>query len=230
MFLLVFGSFLAILHSVNGFDECDVRGRFMNERGEYNFNITMYAIICKRKSMVDSLGQKSLAKSNWFSECRNKAGDEKCDKWAALGYCHGQEFESMRIQCKKSCLFCSKFDLISHWRCFECKMFYMRSIFCISMIYITFLVCPDLYQEFDKTTCLPEKNDRYEDRISAKFACARDATCSGLVEAPKRRGQNKIFGEYSYTEREVMLCSYPVQTKSTDDTIFFRKRGKLIKI
>ena len=60
----------------------------------------------------------------------------------------------------------------------------------------------------------------------AKFACADDSSCSGLVEAPKRRNQNKKFGKHwTFTEREFFLCDYPVRTKPTDDTLFFRKRG-----
>ena len=60
----------------------------------------------------------------------------------------------------------------------------------------------------------------------AKMICANDPSCSGLVEAPKRRGQQKKFGSYSLTEREYILCSYPLSTKATDDTLLLKKRGK----
>ena len=89
------------------------------------------------------------------------------------------------------------------------------------------LVSHDLYEETPMTTCLPELNEKYEMITTAKFACANDPLCSGFVEAPKRRGQQRKFGEYSLTEREYILCSYPVITKATTDTLFFRKRGKL---
>ena len=53
-----------------------------------------------------------------FLECRNRASDEKCDQWAALGRCVGNKYESMYIQCKRSCGFCSKYyviDNIQNW-------------------------------------------------------------------------------------------------------------------
>ena len=77
-----------------------------------------------------------------------------------------------------------------------------------------------------KTTCYPEKNQKYEMMTQAKMICANDPSCSGLVEAPKRRGQQKKFGSYSLTEREYILCSYPLSTKATDDTLLLKKRGK----
>ena len=88
------------------------------------------------------------------------------------------------------------------------------------------LVAHDLYEEIPKTTCFPERNERYEMITAAKFACANDLSCSGLVESPKRRGQQVKFGNYSLTEREYLLCDYPPATKKTDDTLFLRKRGK----
>ena len=90
---------------------------------------------------------------------------------------------------------------------------------------ISSLVAHDLYQEIPKTTCLPERNLKYEMITTAKMACANDPGCSGLVEAPKRRGQQAKFGNYSLTEREYILCDYPPSTKPTDDTLYFRKRG-----
>ena len=98
-----------------------------------------------------------------------------------------------------------------------------------AILYISlyFSVSHDLYEEIPKTTCLPELNQKYEMITTAKFACANDPHCSGLVEAPKRRGQQRKFGEYSLTEREYILCSYPPITKATTDTLFLRKRGKL---
>ena len=88
------------------------------------------------------------------------------------------------------------------------------------------LVAHDLYEEIPKTTCFPERNERYEMITAAKFACANDPRCSGLVESPKRRGQQAKFGNYSLTEREYLLCDYPLATKKTDDTLLLRKRGK----
>ena len=93
--------------------------------------------------------------------------------------------------------------------------------------FISFSVAHDLYQEIPKTTCLPERNEKYEMITAAKMACANDPSCSGLVESPKRRGQQVKFGNYSLTEREYILCDYPPSTKPTDDTLYFRKRGKL---
>ena len=89
------------------------------------------------------------------------------------------------------------------------------------------LVAHDLYEEIPKATCFPERNERYEMITAAKFACANDPRCSGLVESPKRRGQHAKFGNYSLTEREYLLCDYPLATKKTDDTLLLRKRGKL---
>ena len=87
-------------------------------------------------------------------------------------------------------------------------------------------VAKDLYEEIPKEICIPERNKRYDMLTEAKFACADDTSCSGLVEAPKRRNQNKKFGKHwTFTEREFFLCDYPVSTKRTDDTLFFRKKG-----
>ena len=83
-----------------------------------------------------------------------------------------------------------------------------------------------MYEIVPKEICIPERNRRYDMLTEAKFACADDSSCSGLVEAPKRRNQNKKFGKHwTFTEREFFLCDYPVRTKPTDDTLFFRKRG-----
>ena len=94
-------------------------------------------------------------------------------------------------------------------------------------VFIYFIVAQDLYEEIPKKTCFPERNEKYEMLTKAKFACANDPSCSGLVEAPKRRGQERktIYGNFSLTEREYMLCNYPPTTKVTDDTLLFRKRG-----
>ena len=89
-----------------------------------------------------------------------------------------------------------------------------------------FTVSHDLYEEIPKTTCFPERNQKFDMLVTAKLACGQDSTCSGLVESPKRRNQQKKYGIYSFTEREWMLCDYPVGTKATNDTLFFRKRGK----
>ena len=89
------------------------------------------------------------------------------------------------------------------------------------------IVAPDLYEEIPKTTCLPERNRKYDMKVKAKMDCGIDPTCSGVVESPKRRNQNKKFGKhYILTEREWILCNYPVSTKPTNDTLFLRKRGK----
>ena len=92
--------------------------------------------------------------------------------------------------------------------------------------YISFTVSHDFYEEIPKTTCYPERTEKFDMLVTAKLACGQDSTCAGLVESPKRRNQQKKFGIYSFTEREWILCDYPVATKGTDDTIFFRKRGK----
>ena len=44
-----------------------------------------------------------------FTECKNKLGDAYCDKYAKLGYCVGETFENMFVQCKRSCGFCCKY-------------------------------------------------------------------------------------------------------------------------
>ena len=97
--------------------------------------------------------------------------------------------------------------------------------------FIYFTVAQDLYEEIPKKTCFPERNEKYEMLTQAKFACANDVTCSGLVESPKQRGQQRktIYGNYSLTEREYLLCNYPPSTKNTSDTLFFKKRGKIIR-
>ena len=130
----------------------------------------------------------------------------------------------MYIQCKRSCGFCSKYDIIYE---IPNRVNILIYTFIESYISLYVLVSHDLYEEVPKTTCLPELNEKYEMITTAKFACANDPLCSGLVEAPKRRGQQRKFGEYSLTEREYILCSYPVITKVTTDTLFLRKRGKL---
>ena len=136
----------------------------------------------------------------------------------------------MYIQCKRSCGFCSKYDIIGKIPYgVDILVFCHNTIIELTLIllFLFSLVAHDLYQEIPKTTCLPELNQKYEMITTAKFACANDPHCSGLVEAPKRRGQQRKFGEYSLTEREYILCSYPPHTKTTTDTLYFRKRGKL---
>ena len=65
-------------------------------------------------------------------------------------------------------------------------------------------------------------------KVQAKLDCGNDKRCSGVVEGPKRRNQNKKspYGNYTLTEKEWMLCEYPLSTKATDDTLLFKKRGK----
>ena len=88
------------------------------------------------------------------------------------------------------------------------------------------IVAADEYEKIPKMTCFPEKNKRYDMMFTAKMACHNDKSCSAVVESPKRRGQQKKFGKhYSLTEREYSLCSYPLATKATDDTLLLRKRG-----
>ena len=96
--------------------------------------------------------------------------------------------------------------------------------------FFIFIVAQDLYEEIQKKTCFPERNEKYEMLTKAQFVCANDPTCSGLVESPKRRGQQgkTMYGNYSLTEREYLLCNYPLSTKNTSDTLFFKKRGKFI--
>ena len=97
----------------------------------------------------------------------------------------------------------------------------------INLNYFSLLstVAHDLYEEMPKRTCHPEKNEKYEMMTQAKMICANDPSCSGLVEAPKRRGQQKKFGQYSLTEREYILCGYPLSPKATNDTLLLIKRG-----
>ena len=87
-------------------------------------------------------------------------------------------------------------------------------------------VAEDLYQKLPKTTCHPERNKKYEMLHDAKFACANDRTCSGVVEAPKRRGQNRKYGNFSITDKEWIICDYPAYSKPTADTLLLRKRGE----
>ena len=49
-----------------------------------------------------------------FIECRNRLGDEKCNRYAALGYCIGDHYENMFIQCKRSCGFCSEYQILPY--------------------------------------------------------------------------------------------------------------------
>ena len=95
------------------------------------------------------------------------------------------------------------------------------------MLFLYFIVAQDLYETVPKKTCFPARTDKYEMLTSAQFACANDPSCSGLVESPKRRGQQKMtmYGNYSLTEREYFLCNYPQTTKNTSDTLLFKKRG-----
>ena len=162
----------------------------------------------------------------WFSECRNRHDDAKCDEWAALGRCIGNTYESMNIQCKRSCGFCSKYNITNVIKNLVSIFNTLSSCNFQIFSFISSLVAHDLFQEIPKTTCFPERNERYEMITAAKFACANDPSCSGLVESPKRRGQQVRFGNYSLTEREYLICDYPVSTKRTDDTLFFLKRGK----
>ena len=105
--------------------------------------------------------------------------------------------------------------------------YHSKLLFIKYFFFIFSTVAADLYEEVPKRTCYPEKNQKYEMMTQAKMICANDPSCSGLVEAPKRRGQQRktMYGNYSLTEREYMLCNYPPTTKVTDDTVLFRKRG-----
>ena len=92
------------------------------------------------------------------------------------------------------------------------------------------IVAPDLYEEIPKTTCFPERNEKYDMKVRAKMDCGKDKRCAAVVEAPKRRNQNKKapYGNFSLTEKEYILCNYPLSTKATDDTLLFKKRGNWI--
>ena len=94
-------------------------------------------------------------------------------------------------------------------------------------LFRTFSVAQDLFEQIPKKTCFPMRTEKFEMLTSAQFACANDPTCSGLVESPKRRGQQQktMYGNYSLTEREYLLCDYPQSTKNTSDTLLFKKRG-----
>ena len=97
-------------------------------------------------------------------------------------------------------------------------------------LFILSIVAPDLYEVIPKQTCFPERNRKYDTKFEAKMDCGKDKACSGVVEAPKRRGQNRKspYGNYSLTDREFILCEYPLATKATDDTFLFKKRGNHI--
>ena len=97
----------------------------------------------------------------------------------------------------------------------------------VDILFCTFSVAQDLFEQIPKKTCFPMRTEKFEMLTSAQFACANDPTCSGLVESPKRRGQQKktMYGNYSLTEREYLLCDYPQSTKNTSDTLLFKKRG-----
>ena len=67
-------------------------------------------------------------------------------------------------------------------------------------------------------------------KVRAKLDCGNDKRCAAVVEAPKRRNQNKKspYGNFSLTEKEYILCNYPLATKATDDTLLYKKRGNWI--
>ena len=92
------------------------------------------------------------------------------------------------------------------------------------------IVAHDLYEEIPKQTCYPERNRKYDMKVQAKMDCGNDKRCAGVVEGPVRRNQNKKspYGNYTLTEKEWMLCEYPLSTKATDDTLLFKKRGKCV--
>ena len=92
------------------------------------------------------------------------------------------------------------------------------------------IVAPDLYEEIPKQTCFPERNHKYDMKVQAKLDCGKDEKCAAVVEAPKRRNQNKKspYGNFSLTEKEYILCNYPLGLKATDDTLLFKKRGNWI--
>ena len=94
------------------------------------------------------------------------------------------------------------------------------------------IVAPDLFEEVENLTCFPVRLHRQDMRVGAKLDCGRDPTCAAVVEAPKRRGQNRkiMYGPYIYTEREYLICEYPLSTKATNDTLMYKKRGKLIQL
>ena len=109
----------AIIHLADAFDQCDVRHKFVPETGKDFLNFILKSIVkvtptlSKLNKMPKIIIHDRQAIYSYVSyilllECRNRAADEKCDQWAALGRCIGNTYESMYIQCKRSCGFCSK--------------------------------------------------------------------------------------------------------------------------
>ena len=77
-------------------------------------------------------------------------------------------------------------------------------------------------------TCFPKRDERYTLEVKAQQVCANDPSCSGVVRTPLRRGQNRktMYGNYSLTDREFILCDYPPYSKPTTDTTYYRKKGR----
>ena len=104
----------AIIHLADAFDQCDVRHKFVPETGKNYFPYHSKFKGTVTPKIHDSLDIKySNVLYLSILECRNRATDEKCDQWAALGRCVGNTYESMYIQCKRSCGFCSKYYVIN---------------------------------------------------------------------------------------------------------------------
>ena len=92
------------------------------------------------------------------------------------------------------------------------------------------IVAADLFEEIPNQTCFPKVERKYDMKVGAKLDCGKDPTCAAVVESPKPRGQNKKspYGPYLYTEREYLICKYPLSTKPSNGTLMFKKRGNVI--
>ena len=98
----------AFIQVADAYDSCDVRHRFMPEtRKYYAFSDLLFRVGLLFQAKISRTKESILL----FSECRNKLGDSKCDRLAALGQCVGEHYEDMFIQCKRSCGFCSEYKI-----------------------------------------------------------------------------------------------------------------------
>ena len=103
---------LAIIPLTDAYDTCDVSGRLtVTGRKSYPKHLTVdkdFRVICSDTNIAVTI----ISYRIFLLECINKFDDGKCDEWASMGYCNGPNHQSMFIQCKRSCGFCSKYDVI----------------------------------------------------------------------------------------------------------------------
>ena len=99
---------LTNIHHTNAFDQCDVRGRMTVSKGNFIYPKNKVCRVSINNISNDKLIDFSYHIIHSFLECKNKHSDSKCEQYARLGYCTGQTYENMFIQCKRSCGFCSE--------------------------------------------------------------------------------------------------------------------------